>query len=156
MSSEPAQKQPEAKTSIMHCPVSHAHREDFTKLMKECKEESFWQRAVPLSLGSMLVTQGLLYKGYLTPNKRFGALPKLALAGVLGFAIGKISYIGQCQKKFERSGIHMGDAGFFPGFGGGFGPRFLKHKHCPHVCEECKAKFAKEPVQSTQHSSPSV
>ncbi|XP_059845163.1 OCIA domain-containing protein 2 isoform X4 [Hypanus sabinus] len=71
------------------------------KIIMECKQESFWFRALPLSLGSMLVAQGLVYKGILSPSKRFGSIPKVALAGVLGFAIGKISYIGACRKKFE-------------------------------------------------------
>ncbi|XP_072107936.1 OCIA domain-containing protein 2 isoform X1 [Mobula birostris] len=71
-------------------------------IIMECKKESFWFRALPLSLGSMLVTQNLVYKGILSPSKRFGSIPKVALAGVLGFVIGKISYIGACRKKFEN------------------------------------------------------
>ncbi|KAM4706470.1 OCIA domain-containing protein 2 [Discoglossus pictus] len=146
----PTQKQPAPQGFKMQCPISsHGHKEDFAKIIKECKEESFWQRALPLSLGSMLVTQGLLYKGYLTPNKRFGIFPKLALAGVLGFIAGKVSYMGACQRKFERSGIQIGDAGYFPAFAGGFGPGFRKHKHCHHTCEECKAKCTKEQSQNT-------
>ncbi|KAM8939508.1 OCIA domain-containing protein 2 [Pelodytes ibericus] len=147
---------PAAPSSIMHCPISHAHRQDFAKLMKECKEESFWQRALPFSLGSMLVTQGLVYKGYLSSNKRFGALPKVALAGVLGFIIGKISYARACQRKFEKTGMeNMFDAGFIPAFGGSFGPPFGKqkhHKHCHHTCEECKAKSANNQSQNTNPS----
>ncbi|XP_053311066.1 OCIA domain-containing protein 2 [Spea bombifrons] len=157
---EPTQeKKPAPPSSVMRCPVSHAHREDFAKIMKECREESFWQRALPLSLGSMLVTQGLLYKGYLTPNKKFGALPKVALAGVLGFIIGKISYARVCQKKFEKSGMGgVYDAGFFPAFGAGFGPGVGKHHHhhkkCHHTCEECKAKSDKSPDQNPQPATP--
>ncbi|KFZ64952.1 OCIA domain-containing protein 1, partial [Antrostomus carolinensis] len=61
--------------------------------------------ALPLSLGSMLVTQGLVSKGVFSASPRFGALPKMAIAGVLGFAIGKMSYIGECQKKFQKIGV---------------------------------------------------
>ncbi|KFP60791.1 OCIA domain-containing protein 1, partial [Cariama cristata] len=75
------------------------------RIRKECKKESFWYRALPLSLGSMLVTQGLVSKGIFSASPRFGALPKMAIAGVLGFAIGKMSYIGECQKKFQKIGI---------------------------------------------------
>ncbi|KAM4808633.1 OCIA domain-containing protein 2 [Rhinophrynus dorsalis] len=149
------EKNPAPQSSKWHCPVSHAHREDFAKLMQECKTESFWYRALPLSLSSMLVTQGLVYKGYLTPNKRFGSLPKVALAGVLGFIIGKISYARECQRKFETAGVHnMVEAGFGPTFGGGFGPGFGRphHKHCHHTCEECKAKGAKEQTPESQPS----
>ncbi|NWS52353.1 OCAD1 protein, partial [Chunga burmeisteri] len=43
--------------------------------------------------------------GIFSASPRFGALPKMAIAGVLGFAIGKMSYIGECQKKFQKIGI---------------------------------------------------
>ncbi|NWT52827.1 OCAD2 protein, partial [Erythrocercus mccallii] len=75
------------------------------RICKECKQESFWYRALPLSLGSMLVTQGLISKGIFSANPRFGPYPKMAIAGVLGFAIGKMSYMGECQKKFQKIGI---------------------------------------------------
>ncbi|NWQ86062.1 OCAD2 protein, partial [Burhinus bistriatus] len=66
---------------------------------------TFFFTALPLSLGSMLVTQGLVSKGIFSASPRFGALPKMAIAGILGFAIGKMSYIGECQKKFQKIGI---------------------------------------------------
>ncbi|NXS85801.1 OCAD1 protein, partial [Erpornis zantholeuca] len=75
------------------------------RIRKECKQESFWYRALPLSLGSMLVTQGLISKGIFSASQRFGPYPKMAIAGVLGFAIGKMSYMGECQKKFQKIGI---------------------------------------------------
>ncbi|NXP29921.1 OCAD1 protein, partial [Scytalopus superciliaris] len=75
------------------------------RIYKECKQESFWYRSLPLSLGSMLVTQGLISKGIFSASKRFGPYPKMAFAGILGFAIGKMSYMGECQKKFEKIGI---------------------------------------------------
>lgn len=31
-------------------------------------------------------------------------LSAFVVAGVLGFGIGKMSYIGECQKKFQKSG----------------------------------------------------
>ncbi|NP_001089286.1 OCIA domain containing 2 L homeolog [Xenopus laevis] len=134
-------------SSLMHCPMSYAHREDFAKVMKECKEESFWYRALPISLGSMLVTQGLVYKGYLSRNKRFGSLPKVALAGVLGYMIGKISYARTFQKKFEEAGMQ-------PLFDAGFVPPFAQKKSCRHTCEECKAKSTTDQGQNTQASAP--
>ncbi|KAJ8277119.1 hypothetical protein GJAV_G00071670 [Gymnothorax javanicus] len=60
-------------------------REDLRRVIKECQEESFWYRALPLSLTSLAVTGALLYRGVLLPNKRFGPFPKLAVAGILGF-----------------------------------------------------------------------
>ncbi|NWY54894.1 OCAD2 protein, partial [Chionis minor] len=75
------------------------------QIFTDTKYTSFFFKALPLSLGSMLVTQGLVSKGIFSASPRFGALPKMAIAGVLGFAIGKMSYIGECQKKFQKIGI---------------------------------------------------
>ncbi|XP_061439290.1 OCIA domain-containing protein 2 [Rhineura floridana] len=112
---------------LLHCPISNFNTEELAKIRQQCKEESFWYRALPLSLGSMLITQGLVANGVLKPNPKLGSFPKIALAGALGFAIGTMSYIRTCQKKFE-------DAGLQP-----FGPGWKRH--CPHICKECKAKF---------------
>ncbi|NXV23166.1 OCAD2 protein, partial [Cepphus grylle] len=43
--------------------------------------------------------------GIFSASPRFGALPKMAIAGVLGFGIGKVSYMGECQKKFQKIGV---------------------------------------------------
>ncbi|XP_026878447.1 OCIA domain-containing protein 2 [Electrophorus electricus] len=69
-----------------------------SSIWRERNEESFWYRALPLSLGSMAVTAGLIYNGVWKPSKRFGPFPKLALAGVLGFLYrsmqGEVSEVG--------------------------------------------------------------
>ncbi|XP_075276268.1 OCIA domain-containing protein 2 isoform X2 [Opisthocomus hoazin] len=117
-----------ASGPMFYCPTSHIHNaEEIARIREECKKESFWYRALPLSVGSMLVTQGLVSKGIFSANPRFGALPKVAVAGVLGFAIGKMSYIGECQKKFQKIG------------GVPFGPQ--QKRHCHHACKECEAKL---------------
>ncbi|XP_026702643.1 OCIA domain-containing protein 2 [Athene cunicularia] len=113
---------------MFYCPISQNYNAgEIARIRKECKKESFWYRALPLSLGSMLVTQGLVSKGVFSVNPRFGALPKMAIAGVLGFAIGKISYMGECQKKFQKIGIVP------------CGPQ--QKRHCHHTCKECEAKL---------------
>ncbi|KAM3831679.1 uncharacterized protein M6D78_011865 isoform 2-T2 [Vipera latastei] len=46
--------------------LSHPRRltvEEIENISQRCKEESFWYRALPLSFGSMLITQGLITKG---------------------------------------------------------------------------------------------
>ncbi|XP_025054122.1 OCIA domain-containing protein 2 isoform X3 [Alligator sinensis] len=70
---------------MLQCPISNAHgnRDEIARISQECKRESFW------------------YRGVFTSSPRFGSLPKIAFAGVLGFAIGTMSYIGVCQKKFQ-------------------------------------------------------
>ncbi|KAK3542532.1 hypothetical protein QTP86_028235 [Hemibagrus guttatus] len=51
---------------------------EFKQIWKECQEESFWYRSLPLSLGSMAITGGLIYRGVWKQSKRFGPFPKLA------------------------------------------------------------------------------
>ncbi|XP_015305838.1 OCIA domain-containing protein 2 isoform X2 [Macaca thibetana thibetana] len=107
---------PPSKQSLLFCPKSklHIHRAEISKIMRECQEESFWKRALPFSLVSMLVTQGLVYQ----------------VAGLLGFGLGKVSYIGVCQSKFYFFEDQLR--------GAGFGPQH--NRHCLLTCEECKIK----------------
>ncbi|KAM3875847.1 LOW QUALITY PROTEIN: OCIA domain-containing protein 2 [Diretmus argenteus] len=111
---------------VFQCPPGDHHipREDVRQVWTEWQEESFWYRALPLSLGSMAVTGGggvggLIYNGIWKSSKRFGPFPKLAVAGVLGYAVGKASYVQTFRRKFQERGL-----GFGPGFGPGqsFGP----------------------------------
>nr|XP_005490087.1 OCIA domain-containing protein 2 isoform X2 [Zonotrichia albicollis] len=90
---------------MFFCPMSQIQDREVARIIKECRQESFWYRALPLSLGSMLVTQGLISKGIFSASPRFGPFPKMAIAGVLGYAIGKMSYMGECRKKFQKMGI---------------------------------------------------
>ncbi|KAM6136056.1 OCIA domain-containing protein 2 [Phoenicopterus ruber ruber] len=125
---------------MFYCPMSQIQNAgEIARIREECKNESFWYRALPLSLGSMLVTQGLISKGIFSASPRFGALPKMAIAGVLGFAIGKMSYIGECQKKFQKIGIVP------------FGPQ--QKRHCHHTCNECEAKLG---LNEKEGSTPSA
>ncbi|KAM9358474.1 OCIA domain-containing protein 2 isoform 2-T2 [Symphorus nematophorus] len=125
----------------------HIHRDDVRKVWKECQEESFWYRALPLSLGSMAVTGGLIYNGIWKSSKRFGPFPKLAVAGILGYAVGKASYAGTCRSKFQALGPGEKDGkGFGPwSEGGRFGPG--RGHRCHHVCEECKKKAQAAPAE---------
>ncbi|MCJ8743531.1 hypothetical protein PDJAM_G00095110 [Pangasius djambal] len=118
----------------------HFHSDEVKQIWKECQEESFWYRALPLSLGSMAITGGLIYNGVWKQSKRFGPFPKLALAGIIGYAVGKASYMGTCREKFQKLGPDF-SKGFGPGWGPGCGPPSFGgsgHRHCTHVCQECK------------------
>ncbi|XP_016311764.1 OCIA domain-containing protein 2-like [Sinocyclocheilus anshuiensis] len=125
------------------CPIADPHfpREDIKKIWKECQYESFWYRALPLSAGSMAVSGGLIYSGVWKQSKRFGYFPKLLLAGIVGYAVGKASYAGTCREKFNSKLGPEFAKGFSPP---GFGPGGSKpgHKHCIHVCEKCKQEEA--------------
>ncbi|CAM4552547.1 OCIA domain-containing protein 2 isoform X1 [Caretta caretta] len=91
MSSETAQSKVQAssqqqnKQSGFYCPISDAHinRKEVERISRECRNESFWYRGLPLSLGSMLITQGLIYNGFLSSNPRFGSLPKIACTVII-------------------------------------------------------------------------
>ncbi|KAJ6668536.1 hypothetical protein lerEdw1_012018 [Lerista edwardsae] len=82
--------------------MAYVPTEDERRIFKECNDESFWYRSLPISAVSMLVTQMLINKGILTTHSRFGSLPKVAFAGVCGYIAGKISYMKTCQEKFKR------------------------------------------------------
>ncbi|KAF7690113.1 OCIA domain-containing protein 2 [Silurus meridionalis] len=118
------------------CPIGDKHLPEVTQIWKECQEESFWYRALPLSLGSMAITGGLIYNGVWKRSKRFGPFPKLALAGLVGYLVGKASYMGTCRDKFQKKLGPEFSKGFGPGWGPGFGGH--GHRHCTHVCQECK------------------
>ncbi|XP_067370567.1 LOW QUALITY PROTEIN: OCIA domain-containing protein 2 [Channa argus] len=134
------------------CPLSdpHLHRDDLREVWKECQEEGFWYRALPLSLGSIAVTSGLIYTGIWKSSKRLGPFPKLAVAGILGYAVGKASYVGTCQRKFQNSGLDVG-LSFGPWSVGHHCQAFNNcgpgHRCCNHVCEECKKTAQAAPVE---------
>ncbi|XP_028821408.1 OCIA domain-containing protein 2-like isoform X2 [Denticeps clupeoides] len=67
-----------APGSQKKCGKGHIQREEVRKIWRECQEESFWYRALPLSLGSMTVTGALIYQGVWKTSVRFGPFPKLA------------------------------------------------------------------------------
>uniref|UniRef100_A0A8C9ALH6 OCIA domain containing 2 n=1 Tax=Prolemur simus TaxID=1328070 RepID=A0A8C9ALH6_PROSS len=136
---------PPSKQSLLFCPKSklHIHRGEIGKIMRECQEESFWKRALPASLVSMLVTQGLVYEGkiqYLL-NDLTSQSP-VFFAGILGFGLGKVSYIGVCQRKFHHFEDQLR--------GAGFGPQH--NRHCLLTCEECKIKHGLSEKQDSQPS----
>lgn len=109
--------------------------------------------ALPISLGSMAVTGGLIYNGVWKSSPRFGPFPKLAVAGILGYALGKASYMGTCRSKFQQLGVGPGLEPWGSGAGGRFGPwggSGHGHRSCNHVCEECKKKVPAAPAQQQQ------
>uniref|UniRef100_A0A8D3ASD5 OCIA domain containing 2 n=1 Tax=Scophthalmus maximus TaxID=52904 RepID=A0A8D3ASD5_SCOMX len=140
---------PAAVKEQRKCPLGdrHIHRDDVRKIWKECHEESFWYRGnSPLLSGSMAVTGGLIYNGIWKSSKRLGPFPKLAVAGILGYAVGTASYVGTCRSKFQADG-----SGFGPWSQGGFSGPFSKsgrgHRSGHHVCEECKKTAQAAPLE---------
>lgn len=76
--------------------------EEEWRLFAECHEECFWFRSVPLAATSMLITQGLISKGILSSHPKYGSIPKLIFACIVGYFAGKLSYVKTCQEKFKK------------------------------------------------------
>ncbi|XP_065110541.1 OCIA domain-containing protein 1 isoform X1 [Paramisgurnus dabryanus] len=81
--------------------VDYIPTEEERRVFRECNEESFWYRSLPISVISMGLTQFLISRGALTASGRFGSLPKVAFAGFCGYIGGKISYLKTCKEKFK-------------------------------------------------------
>ncbi|XP_067298055.1 OCIA domain-containing protein 1-like isoform X2 [Pseudorasbora parva] len=81
--------------------IDYIPTEEERRVFRECNQESFWYRSLPISATSMAFTQFLISRGALTSSGRFGSLPKLAFAGVCGYLGGKMSYMNACQEKFK-------------------------------------------------------
>jgi len=69
-------------------------------VMKECTDESFWYRSLPLSVALMGTAHLLVERGILKPSLRYGSKPKVAIASFLGYFFGKFSYAEACANKF--------------------------------------------------------
>ncbi|XP_063166768.1 OCIA domain-containing protein 2-like [Candoia aspera] len=86
----------ENKSQNLFIYPTYLNIEEIEKINQRCKEESFWYRALPLSLGSMLIAHGLVTKGVI----KTGSLNTVVLVGALAFFLGKMSYINQCTQNF--------------------------------------------------------
>ncbi|XP_065349872.1 OCIA domain-containing protein 1 [Cloeon dipterum] len=75
---------------------------DEVRVFKECNRESFYQRSLPigtfLGLGAFYATKA----GFLKPSPRWGVAPKVGLAVIAGYFLGKISYQKQCMEKIMK------------------------------------------------------
>ncbi|CAB3258830.1 unnamed protein product [Arctia plantaginis] len=80
-------------------PSQYRFSPDEMRVLGECNRESFMQRSLPfatfLGLGAYVAVQ----KGHLKPNARFGAVPKVTLAVMAGYFVGKLSYQQACAEK---------------------------------------------------------
>uniref|UniRef100_A0A8C0GIP2 OCIA domain-containing protein 1 n=1 Tax=Chelonoidis abingdonii TaxID=106734 RepID=A0A8C0GIP2_CHEAB len=109
--------------------MAYVPTEDERRIFRECSEESFWYRSVPISAISMIVTQGLIKK----------------VAGICGFIAGKISYVSACLEKFKRLENSLIGESIRQG-----------HRPLPHEYAAQKSEFADLPSQSPFGSSPAA
>ncbi|CAG9558042.1 unnamed protein product [Danaus chrysippus] len=89
---------PEAR-NVTHPLRYYEFSPDEIKALEECDRESFYQRCVPFSSVFAAATYGCVKNGYLKPNPRFGAVPKVAFAVIVGYFVGKLSYQRACAEK---------------------------------------------------------
>lgn len=92
----------EVPRPIPHIGADYIPTEEERRVFAECNDESFWFRSVPLAATSMLITQGLISKGILSSHPRYGSIPKLIFACIMGYFAGKLSYVKTCQEKFKN------------------------------------------------------
>ncbi len=68
-------------------------------VLRECNRESFFRRALPFGLGSMVGVWYLGKQGILRPNPAYGMAPKMMAAGFFAYFFGKVSYTQICADK---------------------------------------------------------
>ncbi|XP_026555687.1 OCIA domain-containing protein 2 [Pseudonaja textilis] len=78
--------------------------EEIEHINQICKEESFWYRALPLSLASMLITQGLITKGII----KTASTNTVVVVGAVAFFVGKMLYAKKCAQSFESLLVPFG------------------------------------------------
>ncbi|XP_063372609.1 OCIA domain-containing protein 1 isoform X1 [Cydia amplana] len=72
---------------------------DEIKALEECDKESFYRRCLPFSTLFATATYAAVKYGYFKPNPRFGAIPKISFAVLVGYFVGKLSYQEACAEK---------------------------------------------------------
>lgn len=72
------------------------------RVLKECNIESFYQRSAPIGILLGTGTFFAIQKGILKPSLNYGATPKVMIASILGYFIGKFSYQSRCAEKIMR------------------------------------------------------
>ncbi|GLV33721.1 asrij [Carabus blaptoides fortunei] len=72
------------------------------KVLQECNRDSFFQRCLPIGTLLGVATYYGVQAGHLKPSPRWGATPKVLVASILGYFIGKISYQTKCAERFMQ------------------------------------------------------
>ncbi|XP_026059931.1 OCIA domain-containing protein 1 isoform X2 [Carassius auratus] len=118
--------------------IDYIPTEEERRVFRECNQESFWYRSLPISAISMAFTQFLISRGALAASGRFGSLPKVAFAGVCGYLGGKMSYMRTCQEKFKS--LENSPLGEALRLRQRHQPPVFTHKH-PEMSDPNKAEF---------------
>lgn len=71
-----------------------------SRVLRSCQSESFWYRSVPLSALLASSAHFGVLRGYLKPHASWGARPKVVLGSIMGYFLGKFTYVDACADKF--------------------------------------------------------
>lgn len=71
------------------------------KLVKECRDEAFYSRSLPIMVALSGATHFLVKLGKLSPHPKYGSLFKVGWAVFFGNIFGKISYQSTCNEKLK-------------------------------------------------------
>ena len=70
------------------------------KILSSCQSESFWYRSIPIGAFLAGTAHLAVSKGYLKSHPSWGARPKVILGSIIGYFLGKFSYVDVCADKF--------------------------------------------------------
>jgi len=84
-------------TVVWGMPVSSAD----VRIARECDQNSFYSRCVPLMAATTTITHYLVQTNKLKPHPKYGSFFKVCLAALGGHFLGKISYQSECREKFQ-------------------------------------------------------
>ncbi|XP_070496065.1 OCIA domain-containing protein 1 [Chironomus tepperi] len=82
--------------------MNYGFSTDELRVLRECNVESFYQRSLPIGVGMGVATFMAVQKGILTASTKFGPTPKVVVAGIMGYFIGKFSYQEKCAEKMMK------------------------------------------------------
>ena len=82
------------------------------RVMESCNSEAFWYRSIPIGAFLASLTHLGVQRGFLRPSLNYGSGPKVILGGMLGYFMGKATYVNICADKFlvEAPDSHIADA----------------------------------------------
>ncbi len=73
---------------------------DEQRILRECNQEAFFRRSIPFSVIGAMAAFSAGRAGMLRANPTYGHGPKMVVAGICGYFLGKFSYINECADKF--------------------------------------------------------
>lgn len=83
-------------------PTSYRFSNEEMRVLRQCNRDSFYQRCLPLATILGVGTYYGVRSGYLKSHSRWGATPKVTVAAILGYFLGKFSYQSKCAEMLMR------------------------------------------------------